>query len=345
MDINTIRVLSLDGGGIRGVITSTFLELFCNLAGIPGNQLYKYFDIITGTSIGGIQALGYAYGIPPSQLKQILINNGSTIFNCTYPIPGGGQAGYGTWAGYLSGLYSSLYSNIPLQSVIFDTIGDIKLSDLKTKVLIPSFQTLDSNGNPSNIPIYFSNISNTIVPILKGQDFLAIDVAMSTSAAPLYFPPYSFGGATYIDGGVFLNNPVSFALNVMKAVKPIANRFCVLSIGTGLGSIGYIPSDQMKFQEKSIKSFNNLKVIKSVLDISMNIPPEGVSKELEILSKYTLSNLYYERGQYIIPIEQEPDSSLDNASPEFIAYMQQSATDYFNNNLNNISNFIGHLLL
>ena len=113
-DSRTIKVLALDGGGVRGIITSRLLELFCNLAGIPGNQIYQYFDIIAGTSIGGIQALGYAKGLTPTYVKQLLIDNASTIFNCTYPVPGGGQAGYVTWAGYVSGIYSSLYSQTPL---------------------------------------------------------------------------------------------------------------------------------------------------------------------------------------------------------------------------------------
>ena len=91
----TIKVLSLDGGGVRGIITSRLLELFCDLAGIPGNKIYQYFDIIAGTSIGGIQALGYAKGLTPTYVKQLLIDNASTIFNCTYPVPGGGQAGKG----------------------------------------------------------------------------------------------------------------------------------------------------------------------------------------------------------------------------------------------------------
>jgi hypothetical protein len=80
-----------------------------------------------------------------------------------------------------------------------------------------------------------------------------------------------------------------------------------------------------------------------VMDVSMAIPPEGVSKELDIISNYTIENLYYYRMQYQIPAAQNPDSSLDNASASFIQYMQDSATQYFNADIQNISNFIGHL--
>jgi len=338
MDINTIRVLSLDGGGVRGVITSTLLNLFCNLAGIPGNQIYKYFDIIAGTSIGGIQALAYAKGLTPSYVQNMLITNAASIFNCTYPIPGGGQASYGTWTGYLSGIYSSLYSQPPLANLINSTFGEDTINDYQTNVLVPAFQR-SNIIKTTNVPVYFSNVSSTIVPYLSGQTELSANVALATSAAPVYFPPAVFNGCTYVDGGVFLNNPSALALSIQRAIRPTINRFCILSVGTGLGSIGYIPG------ETRLKGItDNLNTIKMVMDVSMAIPPEGVSVEQQIIANYTVGNFYYCRMQYPIDLSQEPDSSLDNSDPAFIQYMQDSATSYFNNNLNNISNFIGHLL-
>lgn len=342
MDSNTIRILSLDGGGVRGVITATLLSLFCSQAGIPPNQIYKYFDIICGTSIGGIQALGYAKGLTPTYVKDMLINNASSIFNCTYPIPGGGQASYGTWTGYLSGIYGSLYSQTPLANLINDAFGLDKISDYQTNVLIPAFQRSNSNGI-TNVPVYFSNVSSLIVPYLSGQNELSANVALATSAAPVYFPPAIFNGYAYVDGGIFLNNPSAMALSVQRAVRPIVNRFCVLSIGTGLGSIGYIPSVPTS-KKTLLGPIDNLKTIKMVMDASMSIPPEGVSAEQQIIANYTVGNFYYCRMQYPIDLDQEPDSSLDNSSPEFIEYMQDSAAIYFNNDINNITNFIGHLL-
>ena len=344
MDINTIRVLSLDGGGVRGVITSTLLDLFCNLAGIPGNQIYKYFDIIAGTSIGGIQALAYAKGLTPSYIKNMLITNASSIFNCTYPIPGGGQAGYGTWSGYLSGIYGSLYSQTPLANLINSNFGTDTISSYQTNVLVPAFQRSNAAGT-TNVPVYFSNVSSSIVPYLSGQTELSANVALATSAAPVYFPPAVFNGAAYVDGGIFLNNASAMALSVQRAIKPTVNRFCVLSIGTGLGSIGYIPNEPAGDGLRLRGAIDNLNTIKMVMDVSMAIPPEGVSIEQQIIANYTVGNSYYCRMQYPIDLSREPDSSLDNSDPEFIEYMQDSATAYFNNNLNNINNFIGHLLV
>lgn len=344
MDINTIRVLLLDGGGVRGIITSTLLDLFCNQAGIAGNQIYKYFDIIAGTSIGGIQALAYAKGLTPSYIKNMLITNASSIFNCTYPIPGGGQAGYGTWSGYLSGIYGSLYSQPPLANLINSNFGTDTISSYQTNVLVPAFQRSNAAGT-TNVPVYFSNVSSSIVPYLSGQTELSANVALATSAAPVYFPPAVFNGAAYVDGGIFLNNASAMALSVQRAIKPTVNRFCVLSIGTGLGSIGYIPGEPATDGLRLRGAIDNLNTIKMVMDVSMAIPPEGVSIEQQIIANYTVGNSYYCRMQYPIDLSREPDSSLDNSDPEFIEYMQDSATSYFNNNISNINNFIGYLLV
>ena len=341
MDKNTIRVLSLDGGGVRGVVTSTLLSLFCNLAGIPGDQIYKYFDIIAGTSIGGIQALAYAKGLTPSYMQNMLITNASTIFNCTYPIPGGGQAGYGTWAGYLSGIYGSLYSQPPLADIINSNFGTDTIDTYQTNVLVPAFQRSDSTG-VTNVPVYFSNIPSSVVPYLSGRTELAANIALATSAAPVYLPPAVFNGCTYVDGGTFLNNPSAFALAAQRALKPTVNRFCVLSIGTGLGSIGYIPGETLARATSLDGAIDNLKTIKMVMDISMNIPPQGVSVEQQILNNYTVGNYYYCRLQYPLDLTQAGGSTLDDSSPTFLQYMQTSAATYFNNNIETVTNFIGH---
>jgi len=68
-----------------------------------------------------------------------------------------------------------------------------------------------------------------------------------------------------------------------------------------------------------------------------------VAVEQNILSNYALENLYYLRMQYQIDLSQEPDSSLDNSDPAFIQYMQDSATQYFSDNIESITNFIGHM--
>ena len=80
MDTNTIRVLSLDGGGVRGYLSLKFLQRFVAQWGINPNELWKYFDVICGTSIGGIQALAYAYGKSTQDLEPFFREKAKKVF-------------------------------------------------------------------------------------------------------------------------------------------------------------------------------------------------------------------------------------------------------------------------
>jgi patatin-like phospholipase/acyl hydrolase len=248
-DSNTLRVLSLDGGGMRGYISATFLKLFVQLWGINPNEIWKYFDIITGSSIGGLQALAYALGMSPTELQSFFTIDGPWIFTTSSSSPSVTPSTLTKINTIVGGPFSNptFYPSttagigtMRLKSKLDSVFGTNTLSDMKTKVLITSFEKNDANPDFSqntNTPIYFSN--STIIPIFTGQNNLAVDVAMATSAAPLYFPAWNIGNDSYIDGGVIQNNPSSFSLAVAQAIKPTANRYCVLSIGTGLGDIGF----------------------------------------------------------------------------------------------------------
>ena len=68
-DQNTIRVLTIDGGGMKGYLPTCFADLFFEYMGIPANEVWKYYDVIAGTSIGGILALGLSLGLTPDEMK------------------------------------------------------------------------------------------------------------------------------------------------------------------------------------------------------------------------------------------------------------------------------------
>jgi predicted patatin/cPLA2 family phospholipase len=382
-DSNTLRVLSLDGGGMRGYISATFLKLFVQLWGINPNEIWKYFDIITGSSIGGLQALAYALGMSPTELQSFFTIDGPWIFTTSSSSPSVTPSTLTKINTIVGGPFSNptFYPSttagigtMRLKSKLDSVFGTNTLSDMKTKVLITSFEKNDANPDFSqntNTPIYFSN--STIIPIFTGQNNLAVDVAMATSAAPLYFPAWNIGNDSYIDGGVVQNNPSSFSLAVAQAIKPTANRYCVLSIGTGLGDIGFpspsntliqkakaelielkespkLYADKWQLSSKqmnSLKNIDNLGILEGANLIMYLIgamgggPQEITAKELEIRAKYTLSNLFNYRMQYYLdPVR---DTELDNSTPEILQYYEASVTQYFNNDIANISNFIGHL--
>lgn len=383
MDFNTIRVLSLDGGGMRGYVSANFLKSFVDLWGVNPNELWKYFDVISGSSIGGIMALALSFGKSPEELLTFFTEDGPWIFTTSSSTPSvmpstlskvntivGGPLSNPTF-------YPSNTDGIGtkrLKSKLDSVFGASTMAELNTTTVITSFEknNVDPDyGQDTNTPIYFSN--SQVVPSLIGQDFNIVDIAMATSAAPLYFPSWAIGEDLYIDGGVVQNNPAGLALSIAKAKKPTAKRYCVLSIGTGLGDVGFPPESSVKSRvkreiqdlRKDRKAFADKwhlssKELKEIEDLSNNLralegaylimyllgvtttgPQEVEAKELFIESNYTLEQMYYYRMQYYF--EPSKNTEFDNSTPDILQYYQDATADYFSNDIDNITTFLGHL--
>ena len=383
MDFNTIRVLSLDGGGMRGYVSANFLKSFVDLWGVNPNELWKYFDVISGSSIGGIMALALSFGKSPEELLTFFTEDGPWIFTTSSSTPSvmpstlskvntivGGPLSNPTF-------YPSTTDGIGtkrLKSKLDSVFGTSTMAELNTTTVITSFEknNVDPDyGQDTNTPIYFSN--SRVVPSLIGQDFNIVDVAMATSAAPLYFPSWPIGEDLYIDGGVVQNNPVGLALSIAKAKKPTAKRYCVLSIGTGLGDVGFPPessvksrvkreiqdlrkdrkafADKWRLSSKQLKEIedlsNNLRALEGaylimyLLGVTTTGPQEVEAKELFIESNYTLEQMYYYRMQYYF--EPSKNTEFDNSTPDILQYYKDATTDYFSNDIDNITTFLGHL--
>ena len=383
MDFNTIRVLSLDGGGMRGYVSANFLKSFVDLWGVNPNELWKYFDVIAGSSIGGIMALALSFGKSPEELLTFFTEDGPWIFTTSSSTPSvmpstlskvntivGGPLSNPTF-------YPSTTDGIGtkrLKSKLDSVFGSSTMADLNTTTVITSFEknNVDPDyGQDTNTPIYFSN--SRVVPSLIGQDFNIVDVAMATSAAPLYFPSWAIGTDLYIDGGVVQNNPAGLALSIARAKKPTAKRYCVLSIGTGLGDVGFPPESSIKsrikqeIQElrKDRKAFADKwqlssKELKEIEDLSNNLralegaylimyllgvtttgPQEVEAKELFIESNYTLEQMYNYRMQYYF--EPSKNTEFDNSTPDILQYYKDATANYFSNDIDNITTFLGHL--
>jgi len=384
-DRNTLRILSLDGGGMRGYLSAIFFKLFVQQWGINANEIWKHFDIITGSSIGGIMGLAYASGKSPSDILSFFTDDGPYIFTTSSSSPSSRPSTLAKINSIVGGplssptFYPSTIDGIGtkrLKSKLDSVFGTQTMQDMKTNVLITSFEKNDSETDftqDTNTPVYFSN--SNIVPVLIGQNYLAADIAMATSAAPLYFPSWQIGDDKYIDGGVVQNNPASLGLAIGKSLKKHANRYCVLSIGTGLGDVGFASTQTNIVKQRAIQEATELRnnpkafaekwqlssrEVKSLQQLSSNLKllegaylimyligamgggaQEIVSKELEIESNYTLDNLYYYRMQYYL--DPAKDTELDNSTSSILAYYEESATNYFNNDQADISAFISRL--
>jgi predicted acylesterase/phospholipase RssA len=259
----TVRILSLDGGGMRGYLSATFLKRFCVQAGIPANQLFNSFDIITGTSIGGVQALGYAYGKNPDEMLQFFSSKGASIFYYNSILP---LSAYKL--SVIMGLPTyptTFYGQAPLRAALEEVFGTtLKLSDLPGKVIIPSWDAGEDNST------IFSNITG-FEPFMTGANTGVVNVGLATSAAPLYFPSATVSGETLIDGGVYQNNPVTTAFSVARQLFPQATRLCVLSVGTGVAHNAFVPETALRSAFGSIVDEEDLKQDALMQDVRLEL--------------------------------------------------------------------------
>jgi hypothetical protein len=189
----------------------------------------------------------------------------------------------------------------------------------------------------------FTLFSNLTMPYLTGQNELITNVAKATSAAPVYLPAAVFNGNTYIDGGLYCNNPAQIGLSYMQAVKPLANRFCVLSIGTGLGNMQFYPGPDVPPVNPLDIGFTTVKNIFTLFDVATTGAQEAINVGLQTEANNTLNNLYYYRFQPTL--DPTLDTTLDNTSPAILTYYRTVAETDFNTNLSAIDNFIGHLMV
>ncbi|MCT7951168.1 patatin-like phospholipase family protein [Ancylothrix sp. C2] len=245
------RILALDGGGIRGVITAKILERVQEKIGKPLNE---YFDLIAGTSTGSILAAGLVLGIPPEELIKIYRDRGKEIFSSSFF-----RQKFSYW------LNQPKYSNDGLKKILKDYFGEILLENLREESKIWSKQHFpNSNPNPkarllilaySTSQRYTSFFLSPFVdenPWYKGAKLW--EVCLVSASAPTFFPPYKFnlsqdfsanfstdGPAeyTFVDGGVAANNPSLAALVHTLDIEKIDGQkikledIALLSIGTG----------------------------------------------------------------------------------------------------------------
>jgi hypothetical protein len=326
-DPNTVRILAIDGGGMRGVFSVQWMQEFVNLWGINPDEIWKYFDVICGTSAGGLQALGYAAGYSPSDFTNFLTNGGPWIFSTSTLIPGLRATALNKLATMVLG--GSFYPNDNLESQLYELYGDYNMRDLNTNTLITSY------NYTTNTPVLFSNI---VFPDSSGSTELLRNVGLSTSAAPLYFPPANWDGInSYLDGACIKNNPAMLGYMLGNIVKPNANRTCILSIGSGLGDIGFGQSPITPPPPDE----SNMSFIFNLLGILITGTQETDTALLQNIDLYTLQNIYTYRAN--AQLDKDRDTELDNSSSDFITYMQTLATTTFNNDITNVSNFLGHL--
>jgi uncharacterized protein len=211
------RILSIDGGGIRGVFPAAYLaEMERRFLG--GRSIANYFDMIAGTSTGGIIAFALARGMTSTEALKIYAERGARIFPA--------RRGLKKWQQLLRWLSKPKHDQAALKDELLQVFGDAVLDDAKTRLVIPSFEGLHGE------PFIYKTPHDPDYQNDRHKKFA--HVALHTTAAPSYYPAVNDDGYIMIDGGVWANNPVMNAVvDALACFDVPRENLRILSVGTG----------------------------------------------------------------------------------------------------------------
>lgn len=260
-----IRVLAIDGGGIRGIIPARILvhveEILKEISRDENAKISDYFDLIAGTSTGGILTALILAPYPEYTAKDMVklyVEHGEAIFTrslITRSVDRGA-------------LFNPLYQHEPIEKILDDYLGTLKISELKRPCLIPTYNIETGTATFISSLGIFQN---------PKHDRQVKDVLRATTAAPTYFSPTHKKKDAFIDGGMFANNPALCAY--VEATKfpsePRAQDIMVLSLGTG--------SINRKYPYESARRWGRLNWIRPALEIYSSAASQTVNHQLEMI--------------------------------------------------------------
>lgn len=216
------RILAIDGGGIRGLFPAHVLATVEHRF-LGGRPIASCFDLVVGTSTGGILALGLGAGLTASALRDLYRDRGCEIF------PTGGVGWIGDlrrWSRSKRRFIRYSYDSEALERILTDVLGDRKLGSATTRLCIPSFEGEHGEVFVFKTPHHPAFKKDLYDPMVK--------VALATAAAPTYFRPHRDGGYTFVDGGVWANNPLMIAVTeALTSFDVGRDQIRILSIGCG----------------------------------------------------------------------------------------------------------------
>jgi patatin-like phospholipase/acyl hydrolase len=307
----TFKILSIDGGGLRGVLSGQILsevEKRCKC------YLTDIFDYFAGVSTGGI--LAAACTVPErigslkpkhsvTEIIEFYLENGQTIFPDTC---------------ILNTIFSQKYSNQFLYGVMQSKFGNIRLSQTLSSLLIPA---VNCDG-----PIRTEYFTNYDARRVLEKDLYVVDVIMATTAAPSFFKPYKIKGlGSFLDGCIITNSPAKKAYEeALCRFNKQKDEIYILSLGTGVESTALFA--------------NNFSVSKSFLDWTVSIPNYIMTAQAHNTDKYLRSQLNdrYRRLQFYF------ENSIPMDDHMYLPDLLDIGTEYIEENNDEINKIIEQLL-
>ncbi len=245
------RILSLAGGGYLGLYTAGVLAGLEDRAGEP---LARRFDLIAGTSVGGLLALALAFEVPVATIVALFRERGPEIFSAR----GLPTSRVGRLLDLTRSVLGPKYSGEALRAALNAIFDGRRLADALHPVVIPAVNVSLSQTKVFKTPHAEASTGDERVPV--------VDVALATSAAPAYFPSVRIGKHLYADGGIFAVAPDQVALHEAEHFLGISpDEVEMVSIGTA--TAGYHPADGIEADDGAVGWLSDGRLILTTVSV------------------------------------------------------------------------------
>jgi uncharacterized protein len=245
------RVLALSGGGFLGLYSAFVLQGLEARAGVP---LARRFDLLAGTSIGAVLALGLAFEVPAARLARLFVDHGERVFS-SRPLPSGQV---GRLIDLSRAALGPKYTGRALRALLEQEFGDRRLADALHPVVVPAVDIEHCRTKIFKTPHSAA---------AEGDGELrAVDVALAACAAPVYFPAVRIGERWYADGGLFAVAPDQVALHEAEHFLGLdLARLRLLSVGTA--TRGFRPDDPVAEDDGAVGWMRNGRLILTLISV------------------------------------------------------------------------------
>jgi len=307
----SFQILSLCGGGFLGLYT---VEILVKLEKQLGRPIASSFDLLAGTSVGGIIALALAAEVPAKEIRKAFETKGSEIFSARSKP----KSATGKLIDFLRSLTSSKYDGEGLKETISQILGsDTTIGDLQHPVILPTVNL--TTGKPQ----FFKTDHHP--DFQRDYKLKAMDVALATSAAPTYFPLAEIGDELFADGGLYANSPDLIALHEAEHFfdKSIEDIW-MLSIGTT--TTGYSLSHNCKRNIGLYGWGKNERLSNTIIS--------SQQQDVDFIMGHRLSNRYL-RIDSVPSTEQEKELGLDVATNKAQKTIRGLASGAYQKHVNN----------
>ncbi|XP_050297530.1 calcium-independent phospholipase A2-gamma-like isoform X2 [Anthonomus grandis grandis] len=314
-----IRILSIDGGGIRGVLV---IEMLRKLEELSGKPVYEMFDFICGVSTGAI--VGSLIGLKQHTLDEaaeVYKRISSQIFNQS------------TFKGTSSLVWSHSYYDTDLWEKLLREQWDKSLIDTNRNLKCPKYCAVSALVNHSRISAYL--FRNYALPCrvqsqyLGSYDHQVWEAVRASSAAPTYFEEFKTGNMIHQDGGILVNNPTAIAIHEAKLLWPTTPIQCVVSFGTGRTVPNPIENAMSNVSNNTSWKHKFLAILDSATDT------EGVHA---MLSDLLPEGTYYRFNPYLTEM-----LSMSEIDPAKLEQLKRDAIMYLRRNEDKFHHAAQHL--